>query len=374
MSSLLADGSEASHSSPPCETVSAIVLAAGSGTRMRSSLHKVLHPVVGRTMLWHVLEAVSGAGVLPVSTVIVVGDRSDQVVASVGQDRAGAGYAFAEQAERLGTGHATMVARPHVMGNPSTIVVAYGDTPLLQASTVERLLRTHRETGALVTLVTGVLDDPSGYGRIVRDPQTGYVTGIVEHRDATPEQRAIREINSGFCAFDATWMWANLPLVPPAPNGEIYLTTLAELASREDPRRVATTVLGDVFETVGVNTRLQLAEAEARLRRRLVLEMIDSGVTCEDPATVYMEPGIEVGEETVIRANTHLRGRTRIGRGCVVGPNSVLTDAIVGDGATVVASVIDGVSVDPGSQIGPFSNLFTTRAPFPAAYNIGSVE
>ncbi|NBT94093.1 MAG: hypothetical protein EBT47_03585 [Chloroflexi bacterium] len=291
-----------------------------SGTRMRSSLHKVLHPVVGRTMLWHVLEAVRGAGVLPAATVIVVGDRAEQVVASVDKDREGAGYAFAEQAERLGTGHATLVARPQVKGNPSTVVVAYGDTPLLQASTVERLLRTHHETGALVTLVTGVLDDPSGYGRIVRDPETGFVTGIVEHRDATPEQRAIREINSGFCAFDATWMWANLPLVPPAPNGEIYLTALAELAS-------------------------------------LVLEMIDGGVTCEDPASVYLEPGIEVGEETVIRANTHLRGKTRIGRGCVVGPNSILTDATIGDGANVVASVIDGVSVEPGSRIGPFSNL-----------------
>ncbi len=357
MSSVLADGAEASYSSPAREMVTAIVLAAGSGTRMRSSLHKVLHPVVGRTMLWHVLEAVSGAGVLPAATVIVVGDRSEQVVASVDQDRAGAGYAFAEQAARLGTGHATLVARPQVKGNPSTIVVAYGDTPLLQASTVERLLRTHHETGALVTLVTGVLDDPSGYGRIVRDPETGFVTGIVEHRDATPEQRAIREINSGFCAFDAAWMWANLPLVPTAPNGEIYLTTLAELASREDPRRVATTVLEDVFETVGVNTRLQLAEAEVRLRRRLVLQLIDGGVTCEDPATVYLEPGIEVGEETVIRANTHLRGRTRIGRGCVVGPNSILTDAIIGDRANVVASVIDGVAVAPGASVGPFSNL-----------------
>lgn len=357
MSSLLGDGAEASPSSSPLESVTAVVLAAGSGTRMRSCLHKVLHPVVGRTMLWHVLEAVRGAGVLPSSTVIVVGDRADQVVASVDQDRPGAGYAFAEQAERLGTGHATLVARPQVKGNPSTIVVAYGDTPLLQASTVDRLLRTHHETGALVTLVTGVLDDPSGYGRIVRDPETGFVTGIVEHRDATPQQRAIREINSGFSAFDATWMWANLPLVPPAPNGEIYLTALAELASREDPPRVATTVLEDVVETVGVNTRLQLAEAEARLRQRLVLQMIDGGVTCEDPATVYLEPGIDVGEETVIRANTHLRGRTRIGRGCIIGPNAILTDATIGDGATVVASVIDGVAVAPGASVGPFSNL-----------------
>lgn len=365
MSSVLADGAEASHSSPPLETVTAIVLAAGSGTRMRSSLHKVLHPVVGRTMLWHVLEAVRGAGVLPAATVIVVGDRAEQVVASVDKDREGAGYAFAEQAERLGTGHATLAARPQVKGTPSTVVVAYGDTPLLQASTVERLLRTHHETRALVTLVTGVLDDPSGYGRIVRDPETGFVTGIVEHRDATPEQRAIREINSGFCAFDATWMWANLPLVPPAPNGEIYLTSLAELASREDPRRVATTVLEDVFETVGVNTRLQLAEAEARLRRRLVLAMIDGGVTCEDPSSVYLEPGIEVGEETVIRANTHLRGKTRIGRGCVVGPNSILTDATIGDGANVVASVIDGVSVEPGLRIGPFSNLCSAGGAVP---------
>ncbi len=357
MSSLLADGAEASPSSPSPDRVGAVVLAAGSGTRMRSSLHKVLHPVVGRTMLWHVLEAVRGAGVLPSSTVIVVGDRAGQVVASVDQDRAGAGYTYAEQAERLGTGHATLVARPQVKGNPSTIVVAYGDTPLLQASTVERLLRTHHETGALVTLVTGVVDDPSGYGRIVRDPETGDVTGIVEHRDATPEQRAIREINSGFCAFDAAWMWANLPLVPTAPNGEIYLTTLAELASREDPRLVATTVLDDVFETVGVNTRLQLAEAEARLRRRLVLQMIGAGVTCEDPATVYLEPGVEIGEETVIRANTHLRGTTRVGRGCIIGPNAILTDATVGDGAMVVASVIDGVAVAPGTSVGPFSNL-----------------
>lgn len=331
-----------------------MVLAAGAGTRMRSAIHKVLHPVAGRAMVWHVLAAVAGAGVAPARTVVVIGDQAESVEAAIRADWPGAGHAFALQAERLGTGHATLVARPLVAPDAATVVVAYGDTPLLQASTVARLVASHEAAQARVTLVTGDMADPSGYGRIVRDA-SGQVAGIVEERDASAAERAIREVNSGFCAFDASWMWDVLAIVPAAANGEVYLTALAGIAAREGTGGVATLRLDDVFETVGVNSRAQLAEAEAALRRRVVDRWLAAGVTFEDPATAYVGPEVVIGTDTVIGPNVHLRGGTRVGSGCIVGPGAILEGAIIGDGATVLASFVRGATVPPGAMIGPFA-------------------
>ncbi len=346
--------------SRPDKLVAAVVLAAGAGTRMRSGTHKVLHRVAGRPMIWHVLAAVAHAGIRTTRTAVVVGDRAAEVEAAVRADWPGAGHAFAVQAERLGTGHATLVARPCIAPDASTVVVAYGDTPLLQADTVARLVEAHHAASACVTLVTGDLDDPTGYGRILRDP-SGHVTGIVEERDATPDQRAIREVNSGFCAFDAAWMWASLPAVAPAANGEIYLTALAGIAAKGGHGLVATLHLDDVLETVGVNSRTQLAEAEVALRRRLVARWLEAGVTFEDPATAYLSPEVTIAPDTVIAPNVHLRGTTRVGAHCIIGPDVLLEDAAVGDGATIIASVVRCATIPPGASVGPFATVVEGR-------------
>ena len=342
--------------SRPETHVAAVVLAAGAGTRMRSDTHKVLHRVAGRPMIWHVLAAVSNAGIASSRTAVVVGDRAAEVEAAIRADWPDAGHAFAVQVHRLGTGHATLVARPLVADDASTVVVAYGDTPLLQADTVARLVAAHNAANARVTLVTGDMADPTGYGRIIRDA-AGHVVAIVEERDATPAQRAVREVNSGFCAFDAAWMWSTLPSIAPAANGEIYLTALAGIAAHEGPGRVATLHLDDVFETVGVNSRAQLAEAEAALRRRIVDGWLDAGVTFQDPATAYVEPEVTIAPDTVIAPNVHLRGATRVGARCTIGPNAILDDAVVGDGATVIASVVRHATIPAGAVIGPFATV-----------------
>jgi len=335
----------------------AVVLAAGKGTRMRSQRHKVLHDVAGRPMLWHVLVALRGAGIDPDATVVVIGDGADGVRQAVeGHFGAGA-YRFVLQEPQLGTGHAVLVAREAVGARAETLLVAYGDTPLLQPETVRLVLDRHAREGAALTLVTGELDDPGGYGRIVREGGAGgTVRAIVEERDATAAQRGIREINSGFCAFDAPWLWRRLPEVRPAPNGEVYLTALPAAAAAGG-EAVATLSVADVQEVLGVNTRLQLAEAEGILRRRIVRRLLDSGVSLQDPATTYVDAGVDVGEDSLILANTHLSGETSVGRGCVLGPNAIVRDSTVGDGCRVFASVVSGATLDADVAVGPFAHV-----------------
>ena len=230
---------------------------------MRSQRHKVLHQIAGKPMLWHVLVALDQAGVSRRDTVIVLGDGAQTVREAVEALFGADAYRFVLQEPQLGTGHAAAVAREAVGEGAETVVVAFGDTPLLQPGTVQRLLRRHREGTAPLTLTTGHLRDPSGYGRIVRSGDE--VRQIVEDRDASDEQRRLTEVNSGFCAFSAPWLWSRLPRVQPAPNGELYLTALPAIAVAEGAG-VGTLVLDEVMEAVGVNTRLQLAEAEQALR------------------------------------------------------------------------------------------------------------
>jgi bifunctional UDP-N-acetylglucosamine pyrophosphorylase / glucosamine-1-phosphate N-acetyltransferase len=357
--------------------VAAVVLAAGKGTRMRSQRHKVLHAVAGRPMLWHVLTALREAGLAPDRTVVVVGDGAAAVRASVEAHFGAGAYRFVHQEPQLGTGHAVLVAREAIPPQAETVLVAYGDTPLLRAETVRRLLERHAAGAAPLTLVTGHLDDPGGYGRIVRcagdgDGNGDAVREIVEERDATEEQRRIREVNSGFCVFRAPWLWAHLPDVQPAPNGERYLTALPAVAVGAGAE-VATLVLEDVQETLGVNTRIQLAEAEAVLRRRIAIRLLESGVTLQDPATTYVDAGVEVGPDSVILANTHLGGATVVGRECVVGPNAIVRDSTIGDRCHVLASVVTGAILETEVAVGPFAHIRPgTRCGHGSAVGTGS--
>lgn len=348
-----------------------MVLAAGKGTRMKSQRHKVLHAVAGKSMLWHVLEALREAGVAPQGTVVVVGDGAAEVREEV-ERLFGAGvYRFAEQERQLGTGHATLQAHQVVPASAGTVLVAYGDTPLLRPQAIRRLLETHRAAGAPVTLVTGHLDDPTGYGRIVRDPG-GAVQAIVEERDASAAERRLQEINSGFCVFHAPWLWSHLPLVRPAPNGEVYLTALPEMAVAEGTG-AATLLLESVHETLGINTRMQLAEAEAVMRRRIAEGLMERGVTIQDPLTTYVDAGVAIGEDTVLLANTHVAGASAIGRDCVLGPNAIIRDSTIDDRCRVTASLLHGATLATDVTVGPFAHLRSgTRCGRGAAVGTGS--
>ena len=262
------------------------------------------------------------------------------------------------QEPQLGTGDAVRTARAALTTDPAsapaTILVLYGDTPLVRAETLSALLAEHERTGATLTFLTGMAESQTDYGRVLRDG-AGRVAGIVEARHATPEQLRIPEVNSGIYCFAAEWLWSRLDRLEPHPNGEYYLTDLVALAVGEG-RRVST-ASAPLAETLGVNDRLQLAEAERALRERLLRALMLDGVTVLDPATTYVEAGVRVGPDTVLRPGTILAGTTVIGAGCTIGPNSMVRDSQIGDDCLVLASWVEEAVMEAGSRVGPMSHL-----------------
>lgn len=323
-----------------------VILAAGQGTRMKSDIPKVLHPVAGRPMILEVLHV--ARALEPDELVVVVGHGADQVKSVVGD-----GVTYALQPEPLGTGHAVAQAAPHLDGRTDTVLVLYGDTPLIRPATLRRLLDAHRQHGVTLTLLTFVPDDPTGYGRILRDSE-GKVTGIVEHKDATEEQRRIRECNSGILAFEAPWLWDHLPRLPLSPQGEYYLTDLVAMAVAEG-RPVHSLQADDPTEVMGVNDRVQLAAASAVLYARRRQALMLNGVTLVDPPTVFIGPDVHIGRDTVVEPNVVLEGEVHIGPRCRIGPHCVLRNVTVGAGSVVVQSYLEGVTVPTGSHVGPFA-------------------
>ncbi|MHB1296130.1 MAG: bifunctional UDP-N-acetylglucosamine diphosphorylase/glucosamine-1-phosphate N-acetyltransferase GlmU [Anaerolineae bacterium] len=330
-------------------TLAAVILAAGQGTRMRSSLPKVLHPVCGVPMvLWSVGNA-RKLGAEPV--VLVVGVGADAVRAAVGD-----GVLYAEQAQQLGTGHAALQARDLLAGRSEAVLVLYGDMPNLRIETLERLVALHRESAPAITMLTVLSDDAMGFGRIVRDGD-GRVREIVEEAVATPEILALKELNCGVYCFDADWLWRNLPLVPVTqPKGEYYLTDTVGLAVNQGLLVQAVTI-NDVAEVQGINTRVHLARSERIMRERTSERLMLSGVTLIDPASTYVDATVQVGRDTVIQPNTYLYGATVVGEGCVLGPNTMVRDSRVGNGCRILSSVLEGAEVEDGVDIGPFAHL-----------------
>lgn len=329
-------------------TISPLILAAGVGKRMRSALPKVLHRICGRPMIRYVLAAVEAAG-LP-RPIVVVGRGSEAVRAEVGDTAT-----FVEQAEQRGTAHAVMVGL-EALPQAEAVLVLYGDVPLLTAQTLRRMIAHHQTARPGVTLLTAQVTDASGLGRIVRGPG-GAVARIVEEADANEEERRIREINAGTYVFEGPLLQEGLRHVQPSnAQGEYYLTDVVAWALREG-RRVDALPVEDPDEVLGVNSRRELARAEAAMRARLLDRLMDAGVTIVDPHTTYVHADVTVGEDTVIHPGTSLEGASRIGRGCVIGPQAHLVDALIGDGVTVVASTIVQSLMDDGSRIGPYSRL-----------------
>ncbi|CDQ45542.1 bifunctional N-acetylglucosamine-1-phosphate uridyltransferase/glucosamine-1-phosphate acetyltransferase [Mycolicibacterium neoaurum] len=331
-----------------------IILAAGAGTRMRSVIPKVLHPLGGRTMLGHTLHAVTALN--PHHVAVVIGHGREQVSAEIDRFAGGAVTVTAVvQEEQLGTGHAVGVG---LTGLPDdfagTVIVTTADVPLLDGATLSGLAAAH--AGAGVTILTTTLDDPTGYGRIIRDDDGG-VTAIVEHADADAAQRAVAEINSGVYAFDAAALRSALTqLRTDNAQGELYLTDAIALI-RNQGLPVQAEHVADTALVSGVNDRVQLAALGAELNRRTIIGHQRAGVTVTDPATTWIDVDVEIGPDTVIAPGTQLLGVTTIGANCTIGPDTTLTSMEVGDGATVIRTHGELSVIGPGATVGPFTYL-----------------
>jgi bifunctional UDP-N-acetylglucosamine pyrophosphorylase/glucosamine-1-phosphate N-acetyltransferase len=328
----------------------AVILAAGKGTRMKSEQPKVLHPVAGRPMVTFPVDRAEQLGCRP--TVLVVGHGAE-AVQTVLADR---GVNFVLQAEQLGTGHALLCAREALRGFSGTLLLLCGDVPLLRHETLERLVTEHEQRNAAVTVLTAGLDDPYGYGRVLRDGDD--VLGIVEEKDATDEQRKVREINTGIYAFEAPFVFEALTGVGcDNAQREYYLTDVLA-AARVAGRRVGAVLLEDADEAMGINDRVQLARASAVMRQRINENLMRAGVTFIDPAQTYVEPQVAIGPDTVVYPGTFLGGATRIGSGCVIEAGVSIHDCQLADNVHVKAgSVLEGSEVGAETSIGPMAHL-----------------
>ncbi|WP_078600761.1 bifunctional UDP-N-acetylglucosamine diphosphorylase/glucosamine-1-phosphate N-acetyltransferase GlmU [Streptomyces violens] len=342
-----------------------VVLAAGEGTRMKSATPKVLHAICGRSLVGHVVAA--SRELDPEHLVVVVGHAREQVTAHLGE--IDASVRTAVQHEQNGTGHAVRMGLEELTSGGSgeagapgveldgTVVVVCGDTPLLTGETLRKLSETHAADGNAVTVLSAEVPDATGYGRIVRDEATGAVTAIVEHKDASDAQRAIREINSGVFAFDARLLIEALGKVrTDNSQGEEYLTDVLGIV-REAGHRVGAAVAADHREILGINNRVQLAEARRLLNDRLLEAAMLSGVTVVDPGSTWVDATVTFEPDAVVQPGTQLLGSTHVASFAEVGPQSRLADTVVGEGAVVSFTVADGAKVGPGASVGPYAYL-----------------
>lgn len=334
-----------------------LVLAAGPGTRMRSDTPKVLHTLAGRTMLAHLLHAI--AKVAPQHLVVVLGHGHERIAPLVAEsaDALGRGIDVALQDRPRGTGHAAgcgLSALPDDYAG--VVVVTSGDTPLLDSDTLAGLIATHSAGAAAATVLTTTLSDPTGYGRILRT-QDNQVTAIVEHADATPSQREIREVNAGVYAFDVAALRSALSrLSSDNAQQELYLTDVISIL-RGDGLAIHAQHVDDSALVAGVNNRVQLAQLGAELNRRIVAAHQMAGVTIVDPASTWIDVDVTIGRDTVVHPGTQLLGRTQVGTHCVVGPDTTLTDVSVGERASVVRTHGTSSTVGAGATVGPFTYL-----------------
>lgn len=327
-----------------------VILAAGEGKRMRSGTAKVLHRLGGKPLVTYPVALARGLGAEGV--VVVVGRDGEQVRTVLGEAQ---DLAFVEQKEQRGTGHALLQARGAV-GEAAALLVLSGDVPFLTGDTVGVLLACHQKARAAVTLLTAVLEDPRGYGRIVR--QRGRVARIVEERDATPAQRRVREVNAGVYCFDPKALWPALDRVTAVNDqGEYYLTDIVGILAR-GRRRVEAVTVADPVEILGVNDRRQLAALERLLRRRTLERLMAAGVTVLDPEATYVEPDVRIGPDTVLYPGAVIEGGTVIGERCVIGTGCHLAGSRLGDGVTLRPyCVIADSTIETGATLGPFAHL-----------------
>jgi len=340
-----------SRSQVPASALHIVVLAAGKGTRMKSSLPKVLHRAAGMPLIDHVLLSAAPLG--PASTVVIVGHQTEIMREHFGKRP---DVRLALQEPQLGTGHALLQAEPFLLGKSGTVLLLSGDVPLLRESTVRALVAHHLSQNAAATVLTASVARPDGYGRIVR--QDGAISAIVEHKDASASERAIAEINSGVYVFDLPPLFDALREVGSGnAQGEYYLPDLVRIL-RAKRLSVETVRLDDPTEIMGVNSRKELAEVSAILRDRKNEELMASGVTIVDPATTWVEPVVSIGQDTVLHPGVYLEGQTRIGSGCEIHSGVRIIDSTVGDGVVINNfCVIRQSTIEAGAIVGPFAQL-----------------
>jgi len=326
-----------------------IVLAAGQGKRMKSKLYKVLHKVCGKPMVGHVVSALESIDAA--RRVVIVGHGADAVKAYLG-DRA----EYALQEQQLGTGHAVLQARELLGEEEGITVVICGDTPLVSEETLQSMIRLHQEKGAAATMLTALLDNPHGYGRIVRD-ERGFVSRVVEEKDCSENERLIKEINTGTYCFDNQKLFAALAEVKnDNAQQEYYITDVIGILAGQG-EIVEGFCLQEATESIGVNDRVALAQAEQAMKQRINRRHMLAGVTIIDPASTYIEADVVIGSDTIVYPGTVLRGATVIGEGCTIGPNADIADSKLADNVAVKHSVLQGAIVGPGTSVGPFAYL-----------------
>ncbi len=325
-----------------------IILAAGLGTRMKSSMQKLLQPLAGQPMIrWSAIACKEATDSDPYLIVPPEGTAIGEA--------AGGSSRWIEQTEPLGTGHAVLQAADRLDGQSDLVLVVNADMPLLSGATLRSLVEAQSASSGVVTLLTSVSEQSRGFGRIVRD-DAGSVSGIVEEAEATSEQLELTELNVGAYCFDSTWLWKELANVPISAKGEYYLTDVIGLATKGGQGITAIQV-GDTDETIGVNTMEHLAQAEAAARRRINRQWMASGVRMIDPNTTYIDVEVSIGPGTVLLPNTHLGGQTVIGEDCRIGPNSILRNAEIAERCVIEASVVDKAILEAGVDVGPFARL-----------------
>jgi bifunctional UDP-N-acetylglucosamine pyrophosphorylase/glucosamine-1-phosphate N-acetyltransferase len=328
-----------------------VILAAGKGTRMKSELPKVLHHVGGEPMIGHVLK--TGAAFGPASTTVVVGHMADKMRAALD-----ASIQTVVQEPQLGTAHALLQAEPALRGATGTVVLLYGDVPLLERETLRRLIEHHRSTGAALTALSASVDRPKGYGRIIRD-SAGSFLRIVEERDATEDERAIKEINAGVYAFELDGLFDSLRLIATGNSqAEYYLPDLVAIYRKQGRRVEAHEITGDPLQLLGVNSREELARMNAILRDKRNQAIMASGVTLIDPAATWIGAEVLIGQDTVVHPNTYLEGTTRIGANCEIHAGTRIVDSTLADNVIIQNyCIIRNSTVGAGATLGPFAHV-----------------
>lgn len=327
----------------------AVILAAGKGTRMKSKLHKVLHPLNGLTMIEHVVRAVKETQVDELVT--IVGYQAEKVKETLGESSK-----FAHQAEQLGTGHAVQQAESMLADLEGNTLVITGDTPLLTSQTLRKVFEHHEATGAKATVLTAFAEDPTGYGRVIRDSQ-GNVSHIVEQKDCRPEELKVQEINTGTYIFDNQSLFKSLKQVDNNnAQGEYYLPDVVKILKNQN-QLISAHMMEDMDEAIGINDRVALAEASRLMRARINEKHMRQGVSLIDPETTYIDVDVEIGQDTIIEGNVWLKGKTVIGKSCYISSGSEIVDSILEDEVNIRQSVIEESQIGFSSDVGPFSHL-----------------
>lgn len=328
--------------------ISAVILAAGLSKRMKSSLPKVLHTLMGRPIIEYSLEAVNE--VCSLKPMVVVGHAAEEVKRIIGE-RAD----FVLQKELLGTADAVNTARPFLEGKSDLVLVVNADIPLITTASIQQLVEEQKTNPGPLSMLTFHSPESRGFGRIVRD-KDGKPQAIVEERDATLELLKINEFNVGIYCFKSNWLWENLRHIQKSANGEYYLTDLIKVAVEQN-QMVKTVVLKDPDEAIGINNRIHLAEAEKVIRKRINQKWMLEGVTMIDPDRVYIENDVKIGRDTVIFPDTYLRGKTEIGENCEIGPGTIINDSTIGNHCRVLLAVMEGAVLEEEVSMGPFAHL-----------------